>query len=259
VNQSIIKTLSELETTAARNWWEMEDRFAWRDDLLRTCESRDFIPLKGCLKNMPQSIAIRIWDEDLATCFTSGSFESEDSEFDKIILETRNLNKDDLLAMALRPGFWLSENWSVQEEPLRAALQKARLSQALVVRCGFLSEQAEILMTAELGFSGVQIHAAELDVFQLQFLIELARDCRLTPMVSVENQKQLETVIGTDAPHIILCCMKGGGYEAALRFVQQSIPQLPENCTKLLITGSTSQTDIQLFGKLGLNAVLSFG
>jgi hypothetical protein len=259
VNQSIIKTLSELEAAAAQNWWETEDRFAWREELLRTCESLDFIPLKGCLKNSPQTVPVKIWDEDLASCFSSVNFDTEVAEFEKVISETQKLNKDDLLAMALRPGFWLSENWPAQEEPLRTALQKARFARALVVRCGFLSEQAEILMTAELGFSGVQIHAADLDVFQLQFLIELARDCRLTPMVSVENEKQLETVIGTDAPHIILCCMKDSGYEAALRFVQQSIPQLPENCTKSLITGPTGQTDIQLFGRLGLNAVLTFG
>ncbi len=259
MNQSIIKTLGELEQAAARQWWNSENRLAWRDELLRTCEDRTFVPLKTCLTQSAQLMPVRIWDTDLLSCFTAENIESEEDLFLRIANETEGLAKDAPLAIALRPGFWMSETWTLQEDILRSAMQKARLSKALVMRCGFLSEQADILITADLGFSGIQIHVSDLDVFQLQLLIELARDCRLTPIVSVENNSQLETVLGTDAPHIVLCCMKGSGYEAALRFVQQSLPRLPQNCTKLLLTGTASQTDVQLFGKLGLNGLLSCG
>jgi hypothetical protein len=258
LNQSIINDLCELEQAAAQQWWHSEDRLAWRDELLRACELRQFISIRNCLNGSTPLIPVRVWDSDLDSCFSIPSAETEDERFFNLISELENLEKDNALAIALRPGFWVSDSWPEHEEALRTALLKARAANATVVRCGFLCEQAEILMTAELGFTAIQLHASELDIFELQLLVELARDCKLTPIVSIENEKQLETVLGTDAPHILLCCLKGSGYEAAVRFVQQALPRLPEACSKLLLTSQAGQADVQLFRKLGMQGILNF-
>lgn len=259
MNHPVIKSLTELERAAAVDWWESEDRFAWRNELIRRCEAIEILPLKSCLAVIPALLRIRMWDADLMGCFSLPSESAEDTQFSTLIDELNNLEKEALYAIAPRPGFWMSEEWREQEESLRSALKKAKQSGALVVRCGFVSEQSDILMAADLGFSGIQIHAADLDLFQLQLLIELARDCRLTPVVSVEDQNQLETVLGTDAPHIALCCMNGDKYEWAIRFVQQSLPRLPHNCTKLIFSSAATETDVRLFGRLGMSGIFSFG
>jgi hypothetical protein len=259
LNLQVINTFVELESTAARHWWSSEDRMAWRDDLLRRRENLEPAALKACLASGLNIIPVHLWDSDLRQCFTQVDSAATAENAPGIFQQLDALQANQLCAVFPRPGFWMESSWTEEEPSLRDALARARDSRALVLRCGFVTEQTDVLMAADLGFSGIQIHAAELDLFELQYLIELARDCRLSPVVSVENSKQMEIVLQTDAPHIALCCLAATGREQAIRFVQQTLPRIPANCTRIVVAGGFSQTELQHLGNLGAGTILCFG
>jgi hypothetical protein len=274
LNHPIIDTLAQLDSAAAQQFWNSEDRSVWKDDLLRQSETLDILTLKQFL---PTSIsedktartAIPVfstfmWDKDLRNCFIQKSSErsssdEQEAQFQFILEQLAACNQTSLMGIMLRPGFWMTESWPDEEERLRNTLRIARKNRVLVFRNGFITHHADILLAADLGFTGVQIHAGDLDLFELQMAIELARDCKLCPVVSVSNEAQMEQVIQTDAPHIALCHFPSEGHESTIRFIQNALPKIPSNCTRLLMTASRSESELQLFGRLGFQAIIHFG
>lgn len=257
LNHRVIDTLVELERSAARVWWESEDRTAWRDDLLRRLDTHSPLQFKAFLNQACGRPEIFAWDDDLLQCFSPATQITETRTFDDLISKIHMLKSNQVLGLIPRPGFWLTESWHEEEDLLRQALAGAKEKQSLVVRCGFLTQQSDVLMAADLGFSGVQIHADGLDLFELQLLIELARDCRISPIVSISNRSQVETVLQTDAPHIALCCLAGESYEESIRFVQEALPGIPANCTKILIASAFEEREIANLGRLGFQSVMT--
>lgn len=258
MNHPVIETFIELERRAAMEWWSLEDRTSWRDDLLRRKDTQQVLSLKSCLKTDLTVSTIAVWDPDLRRCFSVLATETDIDPFSAAIARLMTLSSEELFGLALRPGYWLSEEWSEEEESLRRALTHAQNQGAVVFRSGFFTEQADILMTAELGFSGVQIHVADLDLFQLQLLLELSRDCRLSPIISVENEEQLDIVLQTDAPHIALCYLPGSKNDQGIRFLQKALPLIPRNCTRMLLSGSQNPDNLQMLRHLGIQCILAF-
>lgn len=258
LNHPSIKILAELERSAAQQWWATEDRTSWRHGIVRNAEKLPLLSLKTCLDAAVSDIFIYTWDADIARCFSLRESEVGHFDFTSLTNILRTLEKNQVMGIFPRPGFWLSDSWTEKEDDLREALQQARRVQALIIRCGFTTDQADILMAADLGFTGIQIHAGDLDIYQLQLLVELARDCHLSPIVSIENAEQLETALQTDAPHLAFCCLPGGGYELSIRFLNQSLPRIPKNCTKLVFTALKEPNTREHFRHMGLHAVLSF-
>lgn len=281
MSHPLIDALAELNRVAAMEWWSSEDRSAWRDDILRQRESLELLSLKSYLFETPASeqnaashlaqpepatIPTWLWDADLLRCFFPEKYQQPDADlsteegsyFATVMARLDALAPATACALLLRPGFWMSEAWVSEEQILRESLERAREKKILTIRAGFLSEQSDILMSAELGFSGIQIHAADMDLFQLQLSIELARDCRLCPIVSVENFQQMEQVVQTDAPHIALCGLPGMGYDSTLRFIQKSMPNIPSNCTRVMLVGTLTASEKAVFAKMGAHCFLSF-
>jgi hypothetical protein len=257
LSHPVIDTLVELESSAARIWWSSEDRAAWRDDLLRRLDSQPTLFLKSFLKQPSTGFEVLTWDEDLLRCFSQTRQPSTARTFESIAEKIQTVESGQILGLMPRPGFWLTETWHEEEDILRESLSIAKKKQALIVRCGFVTEQSDVLLAAELGFSGVQIHAAALDLFELQLLIELARDCRLSPIVSISDTAQMQTLLETDAPHVALCCLAGEGFEEAIRFVQDALPGIPSNCTKILLTAALDEKEVMNFARLGFHSVMT--
>ncbi|NBW80518.1 hypothetical protein EBR21_02075 [bacterium] len=247
----------ELERSAARIWWSSEDRAAWRDDLLRRLDSQPTLFFKSFLKESCPRFEVLTWDEDLLRCFSTTRQQHPVRNFGEIVEKIQNIEHAHVLGVLPRPGFWLTDTWHEEEDILRESLSVAKKKQALVVRCGFVTEQSDILMAAELGFSGVQIHAAGLDLFELQMLIELARDCRMSPIVSISDSEQMNTMLQTDAPHVALCCLAGEGFEDSIRFVQSALPSIPSNCTKILLAAALDEKEVMNFTRLGFQSVMT--
>ncbi|MBM3382408.1 MAG: hypothetical protein FJY29_08205 [Betaproteobacteria bacterium] len=273
MNHPVIEALTQLEFAAAEQFWNSEDRSAWKEDLLRQSETLTLVSLKKFItppagEEKPTRTQVpvfpaTIWDSDLRQCFYSKSVDAhEASEPDTFQIALSRLTQSDagtLMGVMLRPGFWMNETWADEEDLLRNALKAAREKQTLVFRTGFFTHPADILLAADLGFTGIQIHAGQLDLYELQMAIELARDCKLCPVVSVSTEAEMEQVVQTDAPHIALCSFPGEGQDASLRFVQNALPKIPNNCTRILMTANRSEQDLQLIGRLGFHAIIHFG
>jgi hypothetical protein len=259
LSRQVIDTFTALERQAADLWWTQEDRSVWRDELLRAKNNEALFSLKDFFGKELSIFPISMWDEDLSRCFSSHLEDSRAVRFQKILTAFPSAEQLPFLsAIALRPAFWLDDDWHSTEELLRSALQKAQWQKAPVLRFGFFTQQADILMSADLGFAGIFIYADHLDVFELQLLVELARDCRLVPVVMAADFEQLEVSLQTDAAHLALCCLRGSDFESALRFVQEAVPRIPHNCTKLLVSGAITESEAIYFHRLGVQGVFSF-
>lgn len=267
LSHQLINTLVELEIAAARAFWNAEDRDAWRNDVLRQRETRELISLKQLLKlsNLKQKPETQYqilltWDQDLLRCL-SGTVIPEhypQLTFRDTLSHLRNADSKSIAPLFLRPGFWMCESWLEEENDLRECLSLAHEKGVMILRCGFLTQQADIYLTADLGFSAVQLHAHGLDLYELQMAVELARDCRLSPIVSASNEEELEQVLQTDAPHIALCYFPSGVREQSARFIQRALPQIPNNCTKILFAATEQHSEIQLISRLGFDLAVQF-
>ncbi len=269
MSHPLIDSFVELERVAAQEFWKSEDRTAWRDDLLRQCETRDLLSLKsylgrasGSLKS-PAIFPVFMWDNDLRRCFSiANSINSQETTsnepFSTVLNSLKNLSPSSVAGLFLRPGFWMTESWQVEENDLRDALANARSTNSMIVRCGFLTQQADILLASDLGFSAIQIHAGSLDLYELQMAIELARDCRLCPIVSVATEEEMEQAIQTDAPHIALCHFPMEGIEQSAKFIQSALPRVPANCTRVLLTAAANTAEATLLTRLGFTSTFQF-
>lgn len=272
MSHPLIDALTELEEASSKAFWTGEDRTAWRDDLLRQSLSRDLVSLQKLISSLAENrephqtgrelIHVSMWDSDLQRCFGNNSTDEAQLQYNQHFEETLNRietsTANTVVPVYLRPGFWMNESWIQEEEPLRRSLAAARSQNALTLRCGFLTQQADIYLAADLGFSAVQIHARGLDLYELQMAVELARDCRLCPIVSAANEDEVEQVIQTDAPHIALCYFPDKAAELSARFVQRTLPRIPNNCSKILLAATQTNAEIQLLTKLGFDLAIQF-
>lgn len=267
MNLPLIDSFIELERAAADCFWKSENRTAWRDDLLRLRETANILPLKEqfisseehSVKQSFREAPVLMWDEDLLHCFTGCQLQKNEQEaFQHVIELLKTKHRNTLTGIFLRPGFWMNTSWTEQEAPLREALSSAKENGGFIMRCGFLTQPADILWTADLGFSGVQIHARGLDLFELQMAIELARDCRLSPVVSVSSPDELELVLQTDAPHIAICQLATPSKGTAFNLLSEALARIPKNCSRLLMTKAMTQNEIRLLLKQGFDAILFY-
>jgi len=67
----------------------------------------------------------------------------------------------------------------------------------------------------------------------------------------------MQTLLETDAPHVALCCLAGEGFEEAIRFVQDALPGIPSNCTKILLTAALDEKEVMNFARLGFHSVMT--
>jgi indole-3-glycerol phosphate synthase len=151
------------------------------------------------------------------------------------------------------------DNWHAIEQNLRSHLEWSRERGHLVFRNGFFNSSADILMAAELGFTGVQIHVHSMDLFELQMALELARDCRLCPIVSAANVEELELAIQTDAPHLGLCFFPEQSSHEQMQFVQQAITKIPKDCTRVLFGSIRSESELSYLSHLSFDCIFRFG
>jgi len=269
LSHQLIDSFVELERVAAQEFWKSEDRTAWRDDLLRKSETRDLLTLKSYLGRAPAPLKspdifpVLMWDSDLRRCFrsvisTDSEETSSNEQFSAALNELNGMSPSSVAGIFLRPGFWMTESWQMEENELRDALANARRTNSLIVRCGFLTQHTDILLASDLGFSAIQIHAGSLDIYELQMAIELARDCRLCPIVSVATEEEMEQAVQTDAPHIALCHFPMEGKEQTAKFIQNALPRIPANCTRVLMTAATNDAEVTLLTRLGFTSAFQF-
>jgi hypothetical protein len=71
------------------------------------------------------------------------------------------------------------------------------------IRTGFYQDEFEIYNTLLMGFHGMTIYIDGLDIFQIQYLTEIARDYFVTLFFVVHDKYELNLVLETDAPNIV--------------------------------------------------------
>lgn len=263
LNHALINSLVELETAAALRFWASEDRTAWKDEILRFAETKHPLQLKPLLaqskggnKTKPILAEVALLDDELIRIFCPQlPHPTHDQTHSQTSVKANTQQTDLVSGLFLSPGFWLNENWEQFEVELRSHLEAHRQEEKLVFRTGFFNNAADILMAAELGFTGIQIHVHTMDLFELQMAIELARDCKLCPIVSAATLKELELAIQTDAPHVGLCFFPGQNAHEHELFVQRGITQIPKDCTRILFASLKSSTELNYLSQLPFDCI----
>ena len=267
LNHRLIESLIELENAAAEQFWVSEDRSAWKEELLSFAESKKPLQLKPYLNESadhpaghPLLANVTFLDGELMRIFGNPIKQSTlNPNEDNFSIEKQYPENERVSGLFLGPGFWMGEQLHSLEQNLRSHLEWARQQGHLVFRSGFFNSSADILMAAELGFSGVQIHVHSLDLYELQMALELARDCKLCPIVSAATTKELELAIQTDAPHLGLCFFPGQNGHEHIQFVQQAITQIPKDCTRVLLGAIKNESELSYLSHLPFDCIFQFG
>ena len=72
------------------------------------------------------------------------------------------------------------------------------------LRTGFYQDEFDIYQSILMGFQGMTLYTEGLDVYQLQYLTEIARDYSFSLFFVIHNKQELDCVLETDAPYFIL-------------------------------------------------------
>lgn len=266
MTQKIIQSLIELEAAAASSFWVSEDRSAWKEELLRFAETKSTPQLKPHLSERPERALHRplfahvdICDDELIRIFGGEVMPREsDEDQTKSMFSIETQNAKNISGVYLSPGFWMEDSWQLAELEFRKLLEQARQNEKIVFRNGFFNQAADILMTADLGFTGIQLHVHHLDLFELQMAVELARDCRLCPIVSAATYEELELAIQTDAPHLGLCYFPGLDNHEQEAFIQRAILRIPKDCTRTLFASIKTEAELNYLSSLPFDLVFQF-
>lgn len=267
LTQKLINSLFELEQAASERFWTVEDRSAWKDELLRFAETKKAAQLKPYLREWTAKSTsktalaeVTLLDDELVRIFGhQENLLAADTDNEDAADGNNPTSNGQISGVFLGPGFWLNDHWHSTEQRLRSQLEFSCQQGHLVFRNGFFNSAADILMAAELGFTGIQIHAHTLDLFQLQMAIELARDCRLCPIVSAATPEELELAVQTDAPHLGLCYFPEQSNHEQSAFVQQAITQIPKDCTRILFAAIKNASELNYLSQLPFDCIFHFG
>ena len=90
--------------------------------------------------------------------------------------------------------------------PLNQNWQEAMTCQGdeqFAIRTGFYQDEFDIYQSILMGFQGLTIYVSGLDVFQLQYLTEVARDYSFSLFFVLHNKQELNLILQTDAPYLV--------------------------------------------------------
>jgi hypothetical protein len=130
---------------------------------------------------------------------------------------------DDSGFAATDPKLWLSHHGHLDVTP------KAQDFHLALVTSEIGLEEA-LCHLAFLGFDGACCPVAQADQAEIQYLTELGRELRFSPIWMIESERDLKTVLGTDAPYFGFVA---SGIRRKLGRAMTSFPYSPSDWTKL--------------------------
>gem|GEM_PF-4307490 len=103
-----------------------------------------------------------------------------------------------------------------------------------LLRACIIGTETEVLESAAWGYTGVLLPVTGNDVFRLQFLVELARDCHITLVPLVETDAELSLVLETDCPYVGFGTVTSPSNDSVLSFFRMSLGRLPRGLFTLI-------------------------
>lgn len=127
------------------------------------------------------------------------------------------------------------------------------------IRFGFFSQEVEILKTRLLGFHGITLHVDNLDLYQMQYVVEVCRDYKLSCILVVSTTKSLQIALETDCPYIAIW---GYGSDVTSKtfsssFALEAVRKFPKNCYPFLFAPILQTAQLNALKTAGYRAVFS--
>lgn len=124
-----------------------------------------------------------------------------------------------------------------------------RSGRVLAVQFGFFTHESDVLQSRICGFDAITIHADVLDLFEMQYVVEVCRDYRMSCVLVVSNRVSLETALQTDCPYIAIWAYHPETFAFDGAFASESVNRFPKTCTPILFAPALQQLQLQAMHK----------
>jgi hypothetical protein len=143
--------------------------------------------------------------------------------------------------------------------PLSDQWQSSLLRKSVLdfyIRAGFYQSEWDIYETVMLGFDGLLMYASGLDVFQMQYLTEIARDYQLSLFFILHSKEELKQALETDAPYFVLSAFSPKNFSYDPAFLVKTIPHIPKTASLLAFGSGELQKKQEIFTQMGYSGLI---
>lgn len=130
-----------------------------------------------------------------------------------------------------------------------------RSGRVLAIQFGFFTHESDVLQSRICGFDAITIHADVLDLFEMQYIVEVCRDYRMSCILVVSNRNSLENALQTDCPYIAIWAYLSESFAFDNTFASDSVNRFPSACTPILFAPSLQQLQLQAMHKQGYKLI----
>ena len=100
-----------------------------------------------------------------------------------------------------------------------------------LIRSGFYQDEIDIYESILLGFDGLTLYVSGLDIFQIQYLTEVARDYYFSVFFVIHTKAELDIVLKTDAPYFIFSCYEKKNFNIDMSFLYKTSQFVPKSAS----------------------------
>ena len=135
-----------------------------------------------------------------------------------------NVQNEKIFALFTSP---LNENWK--------EIMATKGDYQFAIRTGFFQDEYEIYHSILMGFQGLSIYVLGLDVYQVQYLTEIAREYSFSLFFIVHNKDELNIVLQTDAPYIVFSSYEAKNFDLNVSFLYKLSQFVPKSANLFAI------------------------
>ncbi len=153
----------------------------------------------------------------------------------------------------------ISEIFAVFSSPLNEdwkEVMACKGDEQFAIRTGFYRDEFEIYQSILMGFQGLTIYVAGLDLFQIQYLTEIARDYLFSLFFVVHNKEELNLVLQTDAPYIVFSAYKSKNFSIHTSIFYNLSQFVPKTANLFALAPREVLKNIKNFENLGYSGLI---
>lgn len=130
-------------------------------------------------------------------------------------------------------------------------LISSKQESTMLLRSGFFNNEYEIYESILFGFNGMFIFCQGLDKYKIQYLTETAREYFFTLIFIVNNKKELNTVLETDAPYLTISGYSAHTFKVETSIFYQLSSLIPKTTTLMAWSKKLDESKIKLLNEIG--------
>ncbi|MES2613843.1 MAG: hypothetical protein V4591_00340 [Bdellovibrionota bacterium] len=165
-----------------------------------------------------------------------------DEDYAKLFMKNSDTFLDDSLLFAIFTSP-LNDSWK--------EILACKAEDSFAIRTGFYRNEFDIYQSILFGFQGLTIFVSGLDVFQIQYLTEVAREYAFSLFFVVHDKKELNLVLETDAPYIVFSAFEKKNFSKNTSFLYNLSQFVPKSANLFALAPWEVTKDKKILQELG--------